>query len=1082
MRDLVSRSARIIVTVALLVGTAAASADKPAAPKSGKVSDSPAKPEGATVEPTIQKAAPINIPQAIQVRPDAVMPVEVLPQEQIVGPNLLRNLQTQRQQMQAEIARCGTSPNLSFERNYDCWIASGEAFDAPPAGGGIAAERVQAAMRLEAGGVGGDYWRDLTYPIGISGERWIGTCEGDRGDAATGSLTSVPFVIRAPYLSMQLGGGAVPDVYVALSVSLADLQRLGVRERHDAPPDADGFVEIGRLRNLENSDVMKRVWFDLPRVLRLGPTTVKENWSITARLTIVDDATGAFGHINVDDVRHEVDDPSTRTLRVRRAGHTLYFDRNAPVWGFADTHAHPAHHLGFGGRMIVGDPSQPLEQTYATSVHREHHGGAVRVMGGKNYMNLLGLADEHFAEGAPDYIGYPRFNVKLHQQHHPAFFKRAFDGGQRLMVALAVNNQFLATRALGPGIRPGFQVDDHTQMLQQVRFIRELVAANSGFMEIATSPAEARRIILENKMAVVLGLEVDNFSNFKDESFVWRDDPSNAAPLVALPRDVPAARPMLARAIDEYHRAGVRQVTALHYVNGLFGGVPIQQSEPLLISMAYTGTVPGLRDGRTDGVAFHIFEDVRISRFFLAPGDTAQFALRGVLGFGAEGMSSTVSAQGLTPRGQELMLGMMRRGMLIDTEHMSYQTKDDLFALARRFRYPLMSSHSDIASLAFRSPRGTRFGGSPEDRWREFGSTNIRNVAHEGQLLDRHLVAIRELGGTLGVIMLPYRKSDYRGSWGGAQVRNDIDGSSKTWAQSFLHAADQMGGRGVGLATDRGGVEAIGPRFGPYAAWPLREEELDFAKLSLRRTQRAAQAAPQAKGVRYDQPARSFHPWLWEFGVTDPVEEDMWKALAYIRAFPSLVPAGAAYDALPDEASKSPDRPWKIPSSSEAGHGERILSFVRGWHAPNEAALNHPGFANTSERPWEEAVFWLLGHERTPCELVTYGPDDIRHCAIGERVDAGPISRLYAKLAPLYRSWRNMDGDNAPLRRLVTGTRHWDFNTDGLAHYGLLPDFLQDLRNVGINQTQMDVLFRSAEDYIQMWERADEARARVPGP
>lgn len=55
----------------------------------------------------------------------------------------------------------------------------------------------------------------------------------------------------------------------------------------------------------------------------------------------------------------------------------------------------------------------------------------------------------------------------------------------------------------------------------------------------------------------------------------------------------------------------------------------------------------------------------------------------------------------------------------------------------------------------------------------------------------------------------------------------------------------------------------------------------------------------------------------------------------------------------------------------------------------------------------------------------------------------------------------------------------WDFNTDGMAHYGLMPDFLQDLRNIGLTPMQLTYLFRSAEDYIQMWEKTEKASKRT---
>jgi hypothetical protein len=48
----------------------------------------------------------------------------------------------------------------------------------------------------------------------------------------------------------------------------------------------------------------------------------------------------------------------------------------------------------------------------------------------------------------------------------------------------------------------------------------------------------------------------------------------------------------------------------------------------------------------------------------------------------------------------------------------------------------------------------------------------------------------------------------------------------------------------------------------------------------------------------------------------------------------------------------------------------------------------------------------------------------------------------------------------------------------GLAHYGMIPDFLQDARNIGLTDRDLTPLFRSAEDYIQMWEKC-ERRSRA---
>ena len=52
----------------------------------------------------------------------------------------------------------------------------------------------------------------------------------------------------------------------------------------------------------------------------------------------------------------------------------------------------------------------------------------------------------------------------------------------------------------------------------------------------------------------------------------------------------------------------------------------------------------------------------------------------------------------------------------------------------------------------------------------------------------------------------------------------------------------------------------------------------------------------------------------------------------------------------------------------------------------------------------------------------------------------------------------------------VNGQRTYDINTDGVAHYGLYPDWIEDLRRQG-GANIADDMARGAEGYLQMWER-----------
>jgi hypothetical protein len=66
-----------------------------------------------------------------------------------------------------------------------------------------------------------------------------------------------------------------------------------------------------------------------------------------------------------------------------------------------------------------------------------------------------------------------------------------------------------------------------------------------------------------------------------------------------------------------------------------------------------------------------------------------------------------------------------------------------------------------------------------------------------------------------------------------------------------------------------------------------------------------------------------------------------------------------------------------------------------------------------------------------------------------------------------FKSW---DGA-VTFDRLRAGQHVWDINTDGVANYGLYPDWIEDLRHLGGSQIIAD-MSRGPEAYLQMWERA----------
>jgi microsomal dipeptidase-like Zn-dependent dipeptidase len=59
------------------------------------------------------------------------------------------------------------------------------------------------------------------------------------------------------------------------------------------------------------------------------------------------------------------------------------------------------------------------------------------------------------------------------------------------------------------------------------------------------------------------------------------------------------------------------------------------------------------------------------------------------------------------------------------------------------------------------------------------------------------------------------------------------------------------------------------------------------------------------------------------------------------------------------------------------------------------------------------------------------------------------------------------------------GNRVIDFNTEGMSHIGLLPELIQDVRGDGVTDAELEPLFKSAEGYIRMWEKAERRGAEL---
>jgi len=132
---------------------------------------------------------------------------------------------------------------------------------------------------------------------------------------------------------------------------------------------------------------------------------------------------------------------------------------------------------------------------------------------------------------------------------------------------------------------------------------------------------------------------------------------------------------------------------------------------------------------------------------------------------------------------------------------------------------------------------------------------------------------------------------------------------------------------------------------------------------------------------------------------------------------------------------------------------------------------NKPGAMG---RSLENAVALAKKKGAYPAEALSF---DLNGFAGGPRPRFGTNSRCKAKQTkPITYPFKSYDG-NVTFTQPKLGERKVDFNKEGMIHIGLLPELIEDARRDGVTDKALEPLFRSAEAYIRMWEKA-ESRAK----
>lgn len=415
-----------------------------------------------------------------------------------------------------------------------------------------------------------------------------------------------------------------------------------------------------------------------------------------------------------------------------------------PISGWVDLHAHLMGHLGFGSKLISGGldagsllPTVPTNPGCANWVRAAGPADALGddrgtagghdlsfTCGNELRKEVIGVLQKANADAlvtaggsSPPALGFPVFNVWpawndiTHQKMWWEWLRRARDGGQRVMVALAVNNRLLAealqTSAPNwvyppqpnvpsppPGQPPhsGYAFDGPSDDLQsgdmQVAEIKAFVARHADFMEVARNSADLERIARSNRIAVVIGVELDNIGNLLN--------------LNSLPAAVQDSQKKLAipLAIQHLYDEDVRYVLPIHVVDNLFGGTAVYETLFNLADLRENGHYWNLACANT--VPDADFVDYQFNTYNISP---AINQLIGLLSMHLAPPPSPNCAGHVNALGFDMTYGalalteLMKRGMIIDIDHMSTKAVDQVLSIAEHFGYPINSGHSGLRGV-----------------------------------------------------------------------------------------------------------------------------------------------------------------------------------------------------------------------------------------------------------------------------------------------------------------------------------------------------------------------------------------------
>jgi len=394
------------------------------------------------------------------------------------------------------------------------------------------------------------------------------------------------------------------------------------------------------------------------------------------------------------------------------------------LYGLAEAHAHLLTNYSFGGFLFHGGAFHRLGVEHALGDCSVVHGpegrhdffGYAFDEAGNDSAGLTSMVLElsagelsepnHMTAGWPEFPDWPNARKRAtHQTQYYKWLERAWLGGLRLLVQHATSNSVICELSVGEGIQSSrYDCSDMAavdRIIDETRAMERYIDAQHGgeglgWFRIVETPAEARSVVEEGKLAIVLGIETSDLFS---------------CALTPKPGDPVCDEAWVEAELDAYHQRGVRALFPVHKYDNQFSPGDGSDAFIELGNFIHSGhwtnkteDCPGgdMPTGFDDGkVTFGGLLEPREVYDSEAPNDFTNFEdapLETIFAFTAsilEGSADGDYCQNatITPIGETLIEGMMRRGMILEIDHFPQWSYQRVHEILEANDYPAAGTH-----------------------------------------------------------------------------------------------------------------------------------------------------------------------------------------------------------------------------------------------------------------------------------------------------------------------------------------------------------------------------------------------------